>query len=137
MLKGAKRWGIELSEKRPERCTRLKSESKTSIRAWWKSAAYRNVPDAVLAIVRPLKIARGTMAPTCASVDGGGGGTPGFQPVTSPTSESKRKAAGPLAAPECTTNPGVPLKTCPVGAPPGIFTTSPAFWMGLPLTKPG
>jgi hypothetical protein len=46
------------------------------------------------------------------------------------------KAAGPLAAPEWTTNPDVGLKTCPVGAPPGMFTTSGTFWIGLPLTKP-
>jgi hypothetical protein len=68
---------------------------------------------------------------------GGGGGTPGFQPVTSPASESNRNSAGPLASPSRTSNPGVPLNTCPVGAPPGMFTTSGAFWMGLPLTKPG
>jgi hypothetical protein len=46
-------------------------------------------------------------------------------------------SAGPLAPPEQTTNPGVGLKTCPVGAPPGMFTTSGALWMGLPLTRPG
>ena len=72
-----------------------------------------------------------------AGVEGGGGGTPGFQPVTSPASESNRNNAGPLAAPAWTTNPGVGLKTCPVGAPPGMFTTSGALLMGLPLTKPG
>src|SRR4030095_12496679 len=82
-------------------------------------------------------MAPGTPAPTWAWVEGGGGGTPGFQPVTSPASESNRNNAGPLAVPEWTTNPGVGLKTCPVGAPPGMFTTSGAFWMGLPLTKPG
>src|SRR4029450_7213103 len=78
-----------------------------------------------------------TPAPTWAWVEGGGGGTPGFQPVTSPASESNRNNAGPLAAPERTTNPGVGLNTCPVGAPPGMFTTSGALLMGLPLTKPG
>src|SRR6266498_3414407 len=82
-------------------------------------------------------MASGTLAPTCAWVEGGGGGTPGFQPVTNPASESKMNRAGPLEVPDWTTNPGVGLKTCPVGAPPGMLTTSPAFWIGLPLTKPG
>jgi hypothetical protein len=68
---------------------------------------------------------------------GRGRGTPGFQPVTSPASESNRNNAGPLAVPERTTNPGVGLKTCPVGAPPAMFTTSGALLMGLWLTKPG
>src|SRR4029450_7508996 len=82
-------------------------------------------------------MACGTLAPTWAWVEGGGGGTPGFQPVTSPASESNRNSAGPLAAPAWTSNPGVGLKTCPVGAPPGMFTTNGALLMGLPLTKPG
>src|SRR4029450_4135298 len=82
-------------------------------------------------------MACGMLAPTWAWVEGGGGGTPGFQPVTSPASELNRNNAGPLAVPGCTPTPGVGLKTCPVGAPPGMFTTSGAFWMGLPLTKPG
>jgi len=34
-------------------------------------------------------MASGTLAPTCAWVEGGGGGTAGLQPVTSPASESK------------------------------------------------
>jgi hypothetical protein len=40
-------------------------------------------------------------------------------------------SAGPLAASERTTNPGVPLKTCPVGAPPRMPATSGALLMGL------
>jgi hypothetical protein len=82
-------------------------------------------------------MASGTLAPTWAWVEGAGGGTPGFQPVTSPASESKMNRAGPLASPARTTNPAVGLKTCPVGAPPGMLTTSGALVMGLPPTKPG
>src|SRR4029450_12189947 len=77
-----------------------------------------------------------TPAPPWAWVEGGGGGTPGFQPVTSPASESKMNNAGPLAVPERTTNPDVGVNTCPGGAPPGMLTTSGTFWMALPLTKP-
>src|SRR6266702_3914295 len=62
-------------------------------------------------------MASGALAPTCAWVEGGGGGTPGFQPVTSPASESKMNRAGPLESPEWTTNPDVGLKTCAVPRP--------------------
>ena len=57
----------------------------------------------------PLKIAPGTLTAVCACVDGGGGGTAGFQPVIVPASEENRNSAGPELAPECTTNPVEPL----------------------------
>src|SRR5262245_10434564 len=62
-------------------------------------------------------------------------GTFGFQPVTAPDSEAKMYAAGPLSTPLLTTKSAVPLKTCPVGDPPGIVTLNGAL-IGLPLTSP-
>ena len=38
--------------------------------------------------------------------------------------------------PECTTNPLEPLKTVPVGAPPGMRTTSGSLAGGEPFTPP-
>ena len=46
------------------------------------------------------------------------------------------KKAGPLEAPEVTTKSAVLLKTCPVGAPPGIETSRVLFTSGLPPTSP-
>jgi hypothetical protein len=63
----------------------------------------------VSAIARPLKIAPGTVAATCASVDGAGGGTAAFQPLITPVSDENRNSAGPLDIPERTTKPGPPL----------------------------
>jgi hypothetical protein len=45
-------------------------------------------------------------------------------------------AAGALAWPAWTTKPFVGLKTTPVGAPPGILTTSGAMTGTLPRTAP-
>src|SRR5215831_730327 len=62
--------------------------------------------------------------PTCALIDGGGGGTAGFQPEMTPASLAKMNTADPLAVPFVTTNPPpLLLKTTPVGAPCGIATT--------------
>jgi hypothetical protein len=46
------------------------------------------------------------------------------------------KAAGALAAPLWTTKPSVGLKTMPVGAPPGMLTTSGAIAGIEPFTAP-
>jgi hypothetical protein len=54
----------------------------------------------VLAIASPLKIASGTLAAGCASVEKGGGGTAGLQPVMFPDSEENRNSDGPELAPE-------------------------------------
>jgi hypothetical protein len=51
-------------------------------------------------------------------------------------SESNRNNAGPPAPSERTTpNPGIPLKTCPVGRRRGCHQR--ALLMGLASTKPG
>src|SRR5204862_1073169 len=50
-------------------------------------------------------------------VDGAGGGTSGFQPRIVPLSVAKRNTDGSEAPLWLTTNPDVPLKTVPVGAP--------------------
>jgi hypothetical protein len=60
----------------------------------------------------------------------------GLQAVIWPASESKMNAAGALAWPAWTTKPLVGLKTTPVGAPPGILTTSGAMTGMLPRTAP-
>jgi len=62
--------------------------------------------------------------------------TAGFQPEMTPASEAKMNSAAPLCLPWCTTKPLVPLKTWPVGAPPGIFTTSGTGVSGLPPMAP-
>jgi len=48
-------------------------------------------------------MACGLATATCASVEGAGDGTDGFQPVMFPVSEAKMKSAGPLSLPEVTT----------------------------------
>src|SRR2546430_11782099 len=48
--------------------------------------------------------------------------TAGFQPVMEPFSEAKRKTAGLVLVPSVTAKSDVPLKTWPVGAPPGMAT---------------
>ena len=53
-----------------------------------------------------------------------------------PASEENRKRAGPELVPECTTNPVEPLKTVPVGAPPGIETVSGTLATGVAPTPP-
>src|SRR5262245_43488797 len=70
-----------------------------------------------------------------ALVDGPGGGTLKFHPVTAPDSDAKMNAAGPLAAPLVTTKSVVGLNTCPVGAPPGMVTLN-GWLIGLPATSP-
>src|SRR5437763_3919887 len=72
----------------------------------------------------------------CAWVDGGRGGTPGFQPVMFPDSDAKMNRAAPDDIPECTTNPSVPLKTWPVGSPPGMPTTSEEIEIGVFFRPP-
>src|SRR6266540_3608502 len=63
---------------------------------------------------------------TCASCDGGGGGTAGFHPRIAPSSLANRNSAGPDAVPLVTTKLVVPLKTAPVGPPP-TWTSSATF----------
>jgi hypothetical protein len=109
MPNGAKPFGILRSVKAPGLPAGANVSSQTSTRALWKSVAYSREPFFVSAIARPLKIAPGTVTPTCASIEGGGGGTFAFQPLITPASEENRNSAGPLAMPECTTKPGPPL----------------------------
>src|SRR5262245_2451481 len=73
--------------------------------------------------------------PACARVDGIGGGSAGFHPVTAPDSDAKIKTAGALAVPLVTTKSVVSLNTCPVGAPPGMVTLNGAS-IALPSTSP-
>src|SRR5438105_1296933 len=81
-------------------------------------------------------MAPGTVTPICACVDGGGGGTPEFQPEMIPASLAKMNVAGPLAAPFVTMKPPpVLLKTRPVGAPPGIATTNDEIVLVLALYR--
>ncbi len=56
--------------------------------------------------------------------------------VIAPDSESKMKVAGADAPPTRTTKSVVGLKTVPVGAPPGMLTTSGTMVGMLPLTPP-
>src|SRR5262245_17889836 len=86
-------------------------------------------------MARPVYTASAVL-PTCACVDGAGGGTPGFHPLTVPTCEANRNTAGPLEAPECTTKSVELLKTVPVGDPSGMLTTNPLLTNGLPFTSP-
>src|SRR6516164_3297517 len=79
-----------------------------------KSAAYRNVPDELLACARPVKMAPETVASVTAFVNVG---VP-FQPAMVPPKVAKMKAAG---APS-TLKPPV-FATIPVGLPPGMLTT--------------
>src|SRR5438034_11460477 len=74
------------SRKSPVVFTRLNSPSNTSTRRLWKSAAYRKSPCEVEAMARPLYSAptRRRFTTVKAFVDGGGGGTPGFQPRIRP-----------------------------------------------------
>src|SRR5216683_2898858 len=60
---------------------------------------------------------------TCAWCDGGGGGTPWFQPKILPSSVAKMNTEGPDAAPFETTNCVPAFETAPVGAF-GTWTTS-------------
>src|SRR3954447_18492866 len=82
-------------------------------------------------------MAPGTVTAVCACVEGGGGGTVGLQPVMVPASDEKRKRAAPELVPECTTNAvEEPLKTAPVGAPPGIETVRGTFATAVLPTAP-
>jgi len=72
----------------------------------------------------------------CATVDGGGNGTLAFQPVIVPPSDAKMNVAGPLSIPLVTTKSVVELKTCPVGAPPGMVTTRVFLVNAEPATSP-
>src|ERR687888_648734 len=138
MLNGANPSGTPWSLNEPARWVRLKRLLNTSILALWKSAAYRKVRSPTPAIASPLKMAPLTAAAGCAWVDGAGGGTAGLQPVIVPASESKMNSAGPLALPEWTTKPSVPLNTCPVGAPPaGKWATHQGNRGGGPVKAPG
>src|SRR3954447_4706085 len=102
----------------------MKFASQTSTVPWRKSVAQSRGPLAVSAIASPLKIASGTVAAICACVEPAAG-TFGFQPLITPASEENRKRAAPEAVPECTANAVADgLKTRPVGAPPGMLTTS-------------
>lgn len=73
------------------------------------------------------------LATVCACVVGG---TAPLQAVILPASESKTKFAGALAWPAWTTKPLVGLKTMPVGAPPGMLTTSGVIVGMVPLSAP-
>src|SRR5262245_26808260 len=73
--------------------------------------------------------------PTSATVDRGGGGTPGFQPKTSPVSDAKRNRAGAEAPPAETAKSAVGLKTWPVGFPCGRVTLN-AWLSGVTPTSP-
>src|SRR5882762_914113 len=53
-----------------------------------------------------------------------------FQADRTPSSPAKMNRA--FALVPGTVNAGVSLKTCPVGAPPGMLTTSPCFVTGEP-----
>ena len=64
------------------------------------------------------------------------GGTCGFQPVTCPDSAANMNRAGRLSVPFVTTKSVVLLKTCPVGAPPGIATSRGTLFRVLPFTSP-
>src|SRR5262249_36756130 len=66
---------------------------------------------------------------------GAGGESCGFQPVTSPFSEAKRKIAGLVRVPLVTAKSDVPLKTWPVGAASGMRTSRPTFAGVFPGTS--
>jgi hypothetical protein len=83
-----------------------------------------------------LKIASGRTNAGCATCDGTGGGTAGFQPVMYPDSEANRKAAGPELVPDDTTNPAEVLNTSPVGDPPAIETVRGIWVTGVSPTAP-
>src|SRR5438876_12452955 len=82
MPNGAYRRGMPGSVNAPVMFTRLNCPSKTSTRRLWKSVAYRKSPLSVEAMARPLYSASTLRRFTNVNerVDGGGGGTPGFQP---------------------------------------------------------
>src|SRR5215510_5454722 len=77
-------------------------------------------------------MAPSTLAATMAVV----GAAAGLHPVISPPSLSKMKRAGPDPFGPVTTNEFVPLKTWPVGAPPGMVTVRPTLVTGAPLRPP-
>src|SRR2546423_298623 len=82
-------------------------------------------------------MAPATWAAGWADVEGNGGGTAGLHPVMSPSSEAKRNSEAPLCpAPSETTKPSPGLNTVPVGAPPGMFTTSGTASAGWPGVAP-
>src|SRR6266545_3299880 len=62
--------------------------------------------------------------------------TAGAHPARVPVSVAKMTRAGAAAAPDETTKSALPLKTCPVGAPPGTWITKGVFAMELPFTSP-
>src|SRR5262245_24690608 len=83
------------------------------------------------------------MNPTSAVFDGpvapGTTPTAGFHPVISPASEAKMNTEALVLVPSVTEKSvvlPVPLKTCPVGAPPGTATLN-GWPSALPLTSPG
>ena len=82
-------------------------------------------------------MAPSTCLPSCAWVDGAGGGTPGFQPVMSPLSLAKMNSAAPeWPLPSSTTKPVVGLNTWPVGPGPGMDTVSGTFVIGPTTPSP-
>ena len=90
----------------------------TSTRPLWKSVAYRNVPNRVLAIVSPLKTAPlRELNFTCAvDMPFTTGSAAGLQAMIWPLSEEKMNSAGPMPALDLSTKPLVGLNTWPVGA---------------------
>ena len=81
-----------------------------------------------------MKIAPGTLSSAVADVPGG---FVNGQAVIMPASESKMNVAGRSWFPTCTLKEVDGLKTVPVGAPPGIETTSGAIEIGIPWAAPG
>ena len=100
------------------RCIGWKEPSNARIRPPAKSAASRSGPDARCSSASPLNTACG--APPTVSADVLGDRV-GFQAVIVPASLANTKKAG---EPFDSTKSVVSLNTCPVGAPPGIETTS-------------
>src|SRR4051794_30711945 len=60
----------------------------------------------------------------------------GFQAVMFPDSLANRNTDGIFPFGVSSRNPPLPLKTCPVGAPPGMSTTSGTIEKGAPPTAP-
>src|ERR1700745_315859 len=91
--------------------------------------AYRNEADFVCSTVRPLYTAVFELASTVAVevLFAEIGSAVGDHAVILPDSEEKMNSAGPLPALVVTTKSVPAFATWPVGAPPGIVTTRPAF----------
>src|SRR5215813_12377254 len=154
--KGAYPLGRCRSRKLPGRCTRWNLELNTSTRPLWKSVAYRNVPNRVLASVSPLKTAplRELNFTWAVDMPFTTGSATGLQAMICPPSEEKMNSAGALPAMDLILNPLVGLNTCPVGlesmggrvttrgtcvamAPPGLTPYSVATLVPLSATHSG